>query len=514
MKKSIAPDCPKCKSSNTTVVGNDQRASGTFRKVKCKDCKKITNVKVYDLTKETLGTMEDKAVHVFTAAVNATKAHKASLAALEHYCKHNDAQLHVITMRYKNLSHAKGEDDAWYDPLLVPYLYNRREEVFPGLTVVGDIKILPTAARPLSGLDSLTGSNCGIFAHTKVSMESIATKGHDLPKLLYTTGAITVPDFSDSTAGKKGEFHHSLGAVVVERDGDLFHMRNISMQGNGSFYDLDKYYTAQGVEKAKPILALVAGDLHAERHDPANLEATFMAKDSIAARLKPSRIVLHDALDFGSAGHHNNFFEQFKRHHQGRGCVKSELDITYALMDRIAAKCKEVIVVDSNHNNHFMQWLESDKHANDLQNAEIFAQTRAGILPEIRTKGFCDPFEWWARKQLKSYRKTKFLGPNDSYAVHKIELGFHGDRGTNGARGSAMGLSKIGAKTIIGHSHSPKIVDGCYQTGTSSLLDLGYNKGASSWLHSHVIIYPNGKRTHIHVINGRYCATQEMQKAA
>lgn len=515
MKKSAAPNCPKCDSANTFIKSSERRISGFFRKVYCRDCEKLTNMRVYDLTKEVTGTLLDKPRYVVTAAVNATKVHKPFLQSLLIYCKEHSAQLIVIPMRYKNLSHGKGEDDTWFDPAITPYLFSRREEVIPGLTIVGDIKILPTAARPLSGLDSLTGGNCGIFGHTKVAMESIATKGNDLPKLLYTTGAVTKPDYSDSTAGKKGEFHHSLGAVVVERDGDLFHLRNIAAQANGSFYDLDRYYTHQGVKKSKPISALVAGDLHAERHDPENLAATFTAKDSIAALLKPMRIVLHDALDFGSANHHNNFFERFKRHHEGRGCVRSELEQTYAVMDTIAAKVKEVIVVDSNHNNHFLQWLESDKHANDLLNAEIFAETRAGILPEIRQKGWCDPFEWWARRLLKSYRSTRFMGPNDSYTVHGIELGFHGDRGPNGARGSAMGLSRIGAKTIIGHSHSPKIVDGCYQTGTSSLLNMGYNaRGASSWLHSHVIIYPNGKRTHIHVIEGRWRSNQKSVRSA
>ncbi len=497
--------CAKCGSSNTASKGADNRSTGRFIKLYCKDCKKITNTPDFKINKSPQGALLDKPRYVVTAAVNATLAHKPFLKSLLIYCKEHDAQLLVIPMRYKNLSHGKGEDDDWFDPAIVPYLFSQREEIIKGLTVVGDIKILPTAARPLSGLDSLTGGNCGIFGHTKVAMESIATKGHDLPKLLYTTGAITRPDYSDSTAGKKGEFHHSLGAVVVERDGDLFHLRNIAAQANGSFYDLDRYYTCHGSEKSKPIAALVPGDIHAERRDPENFAALFQNKDSIAALLKPTRIILHDVLDFGSASHHNNFFERFKRHTEGRNCIRSELEQTYSVMDTIAGKTKEVVVVDSNHNGHFAQWLESDKHANDLVNAEIFAETRAGIFPEIRSKGWCDPFEWWARKLLKSYRKTKFLGPTDSYTVHKIELGFHGDRGPNGSRGSAMSISKIGAKTIIGHSHSPKIVDGCYQTGTSSLLSMGYNdKGASSWLHSHVIVYPNGKRTHIHVINGRW----------
>ncbi len=502
--KSFGVKCPKCGSADTAYKATDRRATGTVRKLKCGGCGKMTNIPLYSVDQRLSGEIQAKPRYVITSAVNATPVHKPFLDSLLKYCETHNAQLLVIPLRYKNPTR-KGEDtDDWYATAIRPYLYSGRANLCAGLKVMGDIKTQPTATRPLSGLDSLTGSDCGIFGHTKVAMESIPTRGQEIPKLLYTTGAITKGIYSDSKAGAKGEFHHTLGAVVVELDGDLFHMRHLLPNRDGSFCDLDRYYSYRGVKKSKPTAALVAGDLHAERYDPENFKALFEGEDSIVSVLRPRRLIAHDVLDFGSAGHHNNFFDKFKRHHEGRGCVRSELDITYSLMDRIAAVTQEVVVVDSNHNNHFLQWLESDKHANDLQNAEIFAETRAGILPEMREKGWCDPFEWWARKKLKSYRKTKFLGPNESYTVHGIELGLHGDRGPNGARGSALGISKIGAKTIIGHSHSPRIVDGCYQTGTSSLLDMGYNKGPSSWMHSHVVVYPNGKRTHIHVINGRW----------
>jgi hypothetical protein len=67
-----------------------------------------------------------------------------------------------------------------------------------------------------------------------------------------------------------------------------------------------------------------------------------------------------------------------------------------------------------------------------------------------------------------------------------------------------MNLRRIGARTVIGHSHSPGIEEGCYQTGTSSMLRMGYNSGPSSWLHAHCIIYPNGKRSLAVVVDGKW----------
>ena len=37
-----------------------------------------------------------------------------------------------------------------------------------------------------------------------------------LPKMMMTTGSCTVKNYTDSKAGKKGEFHHTLGFVIIE----------------------------------------------------------------------------------------------------------------------------------------------------------------------------------------------------------------------------------------------------------------------------------------------------------
>jgi hypothetical protein len=77
----------------------------------------------------------------------------------------------------------------------------------------------------------------------------------------------------------------------------------------------------------------------------------------------------------------------------------------------------------------------------------------------------------------------------------------HGHLGPDGARGSAQNLNKIGKRANIGHLHSAGIYDGLYVAGTSTTLNMGYNKGPSSWSHSHIVTYPNGKRV---TIAGKY----------
>ena len=115
-----------------------------------------------------------------------------------------------------------------------------------------------------------------------------------------------------------------------------------------------------------------------------------------------------------------------------------------------------------------------------------------------------DPFVFWGKKYLSEDSSYFFLERDQSFKIKDIEVGSHGDKGANGARGSLNGMSKLGVKTVTGHSHSPGIIGGAYQVGTSTRYQLEYNRGPSSWLHTHCIIYANGKRALINIINGRY----------
>ena len=500
--------CPKCGSVHASKWGTQMRAGGRVQGYKCRDCGNRFCQPLYDEQEVITGEIKKRSRYVVTTAQNDTSPHYGFMSALEAYCKANDAQLIVIPIRYRNpTSDKEKQQDTWHSRLR-PYLVGERKELVDGVMLMGDIKTQPTAVNPLSGLHTITGNKCGIFGHTKVAMESVPTPGQELPKILMTTGAVTKPNYSDAKAGKKGEFHHVLGAVVVE-SGNEFHFRFINAQSDGTFIDLDKVYRPKrSPKKAKQPSALVLGDLHAIRHDPENLEAVM----EICDELKPRRLVVHDSLDFQSASHHNNFFERFKLSQTGRNKVMDELRYTCELLDKLAAKA-DLYVIASNHDEHLFKWLESHQNGLDVTNARIYHQLKSEMLGEIeKTGSIPDPLSLVAKKLMK--KKARFLKLGESFQLHGIEMSYHGDKGPNGARGNANAFDKIGVKTIIGHSHTPRIVGGCYQTGTSSLLDMGYNTGPSSWLHSHVLVYANGKRTHINVINGRWQAKQKLKEAS
>jgi predicted phosphodiesterase len=97
-----------------------------------------------------------------------------------------------------------------------------------------------------------------------------------------------------------------------------------------------------------------------------------------------------------------------------------------------------------------------------------------------------------------------FIPEDQSLEILDTELAIHGHYGANGARGSASAFSKMGPKSITGHTHSPSITDGHMCVGTNSKLDMGYNRGLSSWAHTNAILYSNGSRALITMSNGRW----------
>lgn len=455
---------------------------------------------------------------VITSAQNATKVFKPFLKSLERYVSFNDAELYVIPYRYRNPTSMwteNNQDEEWWDRSIEPYLMSDYIQLCESLRVFGPVKTQPTAKNPLSGYDTVSGLDSAIFGHPKVQLQTVPTPSRELPKILATTGAVTVPNYTDSKSGFQGDFHHSLAAIVIEITDNEFHIRHIHAdEKTGAFYDLDRHYTATAVHANVHISGLVTGDTHAEFIDEHVRSATYDDPTSIVHRLRPEVVVLHDVEDFYRRNHHHRGdpFSAYSKQKYGRNNVEEGLQITANFIDSIPKGIKRIIV-KSNHDEAFDRWLKETDITVDPENSRFYhymmyhmyksvAQTETGYRK-------MDPFKFWCfnpdeQKGLQNPEDVIFLSRDQSYTIEEIEVGFHGDKGPNGGRGSIKSFAKIGPKTIIGHSHSPGIYEGVYQVGVSAKLNLEYVSGPSSWLQTHCIIYPDGKRTLIHVINGKW----------
>lgn len=444
---------------------------------------------------------------VITAAQNATPIHEPFFRALKQYCEYHEAELVVIPLRYKNptskwtLSQENAEE---WDIELHPYLYNQRKKLNENLVLLADIKTQPTAVNPLAGFESLTHGESGILGHTKLQLTTVATPSHRYPKILTTTGAVTLPNYTDSKAGKKGEFHHALAACVVEIIGKKFALRQINATKDGSFIDLDMEYSGTHVKKAQRAAALVFGDTHRASMDR-TVEAVTFGPGGMVEQLDPENLVFHDLHDGVSTNHHvkKDPFAQVAKRVSLLHLVKEEVMEDVMWLARVCAGRTGVLVA-SNHDDFLARWLRDQDWRHDPENSEFYLETALHLVKEIKAGNSCPhPFTYWVDK-LKGKAPIRCLQRDESFALNGVELSMHGDKGPNGSRGSRKNLRRIGVKSIIGHSHSPGIEEGCYQTGTSTPLRLDYNVGPSSWMHCHCVLYANGKRSLLFIIDGEW----------
>lgn len=485
----------------------------TLRRKTCRRCRgskrqwaPINTPKVKRFTRSLDGVKR----FIITGAQNATAVDLLFFGALQLAADAMGAELVVIPFRYKNPTRDFSEtsQDEWWDDLVIPYLFNVRKKLCDNLVLVGDVKIQATAMSPLTGFESLTGAESCIIAHPKMQFKSVPVPSGRFPKILSTTGVCTARNYSDTKAGALGKFHHFLGAVVVEVDGGQFHLRQINAdRQDGSFIDIDKHYSCDGVKDAPPALALVMGDTHVRFTDKSVDRATF-GPGGIVETLNPQKLIWHDTLDGYSVNPHhigNPFVAQAKyQAHYG--------DVRAEVIEAIKFVCersegRESIIVPSNHDNFLSRWIINSDWKQNPANAKFYLETALAMLNSTRMgeggTEYEDPFRYWIEK-LKGNANVRALLTDESFTVAGIELGQHGDRGPNGARGTLKNMARLGARMVTGHTHAPGIEEGNYKTGTSTPRHLEYTQGPSSWLNTHCPIYASGKRALITMINGKW----------
>jgi hypothetical protein len=449
---------------------------------------------------------------LITAAQNATPVHAGALAAMKVAAAALDAELVVIPLRYRNptsLWSREQETDEWWDDAVVPYLLNVRKKLGPNLVLAADVKTQPTASSPLSGFESLTGAESCIIGHPKMQLRTVAVPSGRTPKILSTTGVVTQRNYTDTKAGKIGEFHHYLGGLLIERKGKKFHLRQLNCdRETGAFIDLDKLYTAQGVEQAPPALALIMGDTHVPVTDPDVDRATF-GPEGIVETLNPERLIFHDVFDGESVNPHDvgdPFIAEAKRK-EGRLDVRAELQQMVDFVNERAGD-REVVLVDSNHHTFLVRWLRRVDWRQDLKNAEFYLETALATLRSARMgpggAEYDDPFHYWVKK-LGARSNIRCLKPDESYVVGCSECGMHGHNGPSGARGSIKNLSQLGCRTCTGHGHAPGIEGGHYRGGSSTGRQ-AYQRGPGADLNTHIVIYANEKRALINIFGGEWRA--------
>lgn len=457
--------------------------------------------------------------YILTSAQNNAKADGAFLKNLEVMAQKVKAEILVSycvydKANYRGLTVPKGdttEKRVWWDKATAQYACNTRVRLAPKLAFCGEFDLIATARVPLSGMESYCGGSSIIVPHNKLAMRMVESRKGESPKEMYTTGSVTERRFIQRKEGQLAHFHHVIGALLVEvlADGTFF-VHHLNADEHGNFYWLE-YQVADGLmyDDEDGVAAVVLGDIHHEKLDQ---DVWAVTRLEIIPALCPDTLVVHDLIDFESRNHHNIDDPLFRVKMEANGTkIADEIRAAGKFLEELECvnNDTEVIVVESNHHAALTKWLKTADWKDDPKNAEFYLSLALHLVRQRCGKSALSygALEWAIRQYCgQRLDDTVFLKLDQSVEIQGIEVGIHGHVGPTGAIGSPASYRKLGFKTFTAHTHSPSIMDGCYTVGVMGKMDMGYNVGPNKWMHTHGIIYPNGKRAFVTIKNKKWRA--------
>lgn len=498
--------CIRCGGTKFIKKGVNVVASEIKRRVQCKSCGKqqyesMTIQQPISNQKFIPTNVKSGKRFVITSIQNNTDTNTDFLKSLELFCKHNYAELIVIPLTYEENLYS---DLTWN--IDEKYINRDTFSINNMITILGDMNIIATAQNPISTLETLSKGTSLIVPHNQLQMKSLPVTGKAQSIILCSTGTISEKNYPHNKTGRKALFNHSNSAIFLDFESDIYHLRVLNCDDNNGFYDISGYYNKDSFTSLEYVEALITGDEHVIVKSDEVMGATYINTDSIVNVLKPKIIIRHDVLDCFTISHHHvkDHFIQYSKFKMGFNKIEDELNETIEFIENTTPFDSQTYLVSSNHHDHLKRWLTEADPKKEPWNAKIFHKLTLLMLETIEKYDSItspDPFKLYC-EYLNS--DIKFIGRTESFKIHDIEVSNHGDRGANGSRGSLSQFSKLADKVVIGHSHTPGIDKGAYCVGCCTSKELEYVSGPSSWMNTHCVIYPNGKRQLINIINGKW----------
>lgn len=427
---------------------------------------------------------------LITSAQNATSINLGFWNNLIAYAEFTSSEILVIPYRYHNPTSIILESDRkqeWWDERIIPYLTLNRHKLNNKITILSDVKIQPTAILPLTNLECLCEESC-IVGHPRIQMKSLPTLD-DKPRIMFTTGNLTKPNFTDSKIGKISEFHLTYGAVMVElKNDDIYFARQITAKENGDFNDL--YWNVKNgkISRNVEVAALIKGDVHYGSHDENVIK---VSTTELMKKLRPNEVFIHDLADFKSINPYDekDWTIQYKKEINKQNSLEDEINNILNFLDTI--KEHNLAIVFSNHDNFLDRFIINSDHKKNIKNALEYVKYAQVLLEGKAPNGLLGYII------NEKYPNIKILPRDGSYKVKGWELSKHGMDGTCGSKGNIQQFKRLNTKIITAHGHGVARFDGAVQVGCNCKLRQGYNHAASDWVLSDVIVHNDGKCQHI-----------------
>lgn len=439
-----------------------------------------------------------------STAVTGCQANDAFLKSIKGWCKRNNGALLVLVSSDPSHNLFKANSSYGYIDRKL-----ENEHVIVEDTQINSNLFLSTIKLSAKHIDPITGlSRIGqregsfIYASPKQRMKCTPVGSAKLSHVLMTTGAMTNSNYNTSSYMAQrtayiAEHDHILGGIIVEVvDDNVYHYRQVQADANGSFVDLGMCYSGGRVKKMRPE-AIIMGDVHVGETCPMVQKAT----DQLVKELRPRCKVVHDMFNGMAISHHEekNQIVRAMRSKNGQCDLDDELRMTATWLNHAAEDVDEVIIVKSNHDEFLERYLSEGRYVKDPQNHRLSLDLAAAFMDGK------DPLKTGiARYNIPNKGKIRWLSRDEDFKIANIQLGAHGDKGSSGTRGNIRSTEAAYGNSVTGHSHTPEILRGAFVVGTSTPLRLIYTKGPSSWMNTHCLLYPNGSRQLINIINGEY----------
>ncbi|WP_316196552.1 hypothetical protein [Bradyrhizobium sp. SZCCHNS3053] len=465
---------------------------------------------------------------LFTGAQNDAPIHEEFWANLQAYAAYLDAEIVVGPWTYETQWWAENNPTARaYANELTPHLCFGQMKIGSNFMFCGEMNTLPTASQPISDLVTYSRGRWAVFPHAKRQLKSVPSDDPDVQAhQVMTSGAVTRPKVIPRKAGVKSIFHQVVGATVVQFDeeGDVF-CRQITASEDGSFYDLDAHVANASVTVGHRVRAITMPDMHVRKIDQSNCMAIFgwdmrggraQDRNSVIDVLNPEHVIVHDVLDNEARNHHhvNDNAYSYEMAIRGRDSVEREVDEVADFFSLAAGDDRLLIVAEGNHDLALERYVREGRYRNDGSNIRYGLQLEDAYLRHVEERSIAldnglpvpkfSLLEHAIRlKRPELGSKVEWCVDGQSRLIDGIQVGNHGFRGANGARGTVRGFAKAGRKMSIGDKHSPEIDEGVYVSGVINLR-MGYNKGLSGWAVTMTVQYPDGKRSLVTMQKGKW----------
>jgi hypothetical protein len=427
-----------------------------------------------------------------TTAGTGQSVNAKALKTVRTYCAKVGAKLIIIP------SKNDGKLATTLDPVLKDEFI-----ALDNLDINSNIKILAILQKnsktdPVTGLPRLGKRDASyIVGGAKQRLVYTATGLGKLPHATMSTGCITDPEYNQkSLAGYAAAHDHVMGGIVVEvKDDEIYHFRQIQFDSKCAMVDLGLFVSGSRTNVMAPS-AMVLGDWHSGVTCPLVRKASIQ----LTEKLRIKQWIVHDIFDGQSISHHNIGKQLLltQKAEANKLDLTDELKTLAADVEMMSQIVKEVVIVKSNHDEHLARYLDECRFVDHPYNIKLSIKLASAMI-----EGH-NPVEVAVNMFAKPNRNVHWLTRDESYMVAGIECGAHGDKGANGSRGSATSLENAYGKCVFGHSHTPTILRDAWCVGTSTPPYAEYGTGPSSWMNTHCLIYPNGTRQLVNIINGEF----------